>query len=73
MQHKPGVGPGGVAQSPAQHWDRAAAQHELVMQDAGGCCLPPLTFESWEAHFSLLSRGSWNGSISCKGKKEALD
>ena len=34
---------------------------------------PPFTFGSRDAHLSLLPRGSWDGSISCKGEKRALD
>lgn len=34
---------------------------------------PPLTFGSLGAHLSFLPRGSWNGSISCRGRRLASD
>lgn len=48
----------------------AAFQQEgVVTWDPGGCFPPPLTLRSWEAHLSLLPRGSWNGSVRCEGEK----
>lgn len=46
----------------------AFQQKGVVTWDPGGCFPLPLTFRSWDAHLSLLPRGSWNGSISCKGE-----
>lgn len=51
----------------------AAVQHEaFITRDPWGCSLSPLTFGSWDAHLSLLSRRSWNGSISSEKVHEVL-
>lgn len=47
----------------------AFQQESVVTWDPGGRFPPPLTLRSWEAHLSLLPRGSWNGSVRCEGEK----
>lgn len=74
--HSTGLCPtGGAARTTPRGTGKGAASH------GGGwggwfhrwLLLPPLTFGSRDAHLSLLPRGSWDGSISCKGENWALD
>ena len=70
--HSTGLLPtGGAARTPPWLWQGSCFPqgwlfHRWLFQ-------PPLTFGSRDAHLSLLPRGSWDGSISCKGEKRALD